>query len=227
MKQIICMGLSLGLAVIAYAGTDMRSGRPAGKPPPLPEGVVPVASSVSSSAITPKPDDEPVTPLAITPKPDDEPVTPLAITLLGFGIPYTTGWDIYGVRLNTCVPGWSVGHNDIYGIDVGLSGEVSGDVAGVSCNLFDNICSDFGGIQIGGLYNRIRGDSPAALQLTFVHNRVNAMNGIQIGGIWNVATHFRGLQIGIVNYAESGAGLQIGIWNQCGTIASPVLGVVF
>jgi hypothetical protein len=212
MKQIFSLGLSLSLVLAASAGTDMRSGRPAGQPPPLSEGVIPVATSVSS---------------AITPKPDDEPVTPLAITLLGFCVPYTTGWDIYGLRLNTCVPGWSVGHNDIYGIDVGLSGEVSGDAAGVSCNLFDNICRDFGGLQIGGLYNRIQGDSPAALQLTFVHNRVNAMNGVQIGGIWNVATHFNGLQIGIVNYAETGAGLQIGIWNQCGTIASPILGVVF
>jgi hypothetical protein len=213
MNKLICIGLSVGLAVAASAGTDMRSGRPAGKPPPLPEAVVPVTPCETSSAITPKP--------------DDEPVTPLAVTLLGFGVPYTTGWDIYGLRLNTCIPGWSVGHDDVFGIDVGFSGEMSGDVAGISCNVFDNICSDFGGIQIGGLYNRIRGDSPAAIQLSFVHNRVNAMNGIQIGGIWNVATRFRGLQIGIVNYAEEGAGLQIGLWNQCGTIASPILGVVF
>lgn len=213
MNMRICFGLSIGLALAVSAGTDMRSGYPAGRPPPLPPDVVPVATSASSAAITPKP--------------DDEPVTPLALTLLGFSVPYTTGWDIYGVRLNTCVPGWSVGHNDMYGIDVGLSGEVTGDSAGISCNLFDNSCSDFGGIQIGGLYNRIRGDSPAAIQLTFIHNRVNAMNGIQLGGLWNVATRFYGLQIGLVNYAESGAGLQIGLWNQCGTIASPILGVVF
>ena len=213
MKQIFSIGLSLGLAAFASAGTDMRSGRPARQPPPLPPDMVPVEASVSSSAIPPKT--------------DDESVTPLAITLLGFSVPYSTGWDIYGLRLNTCIPGWSVGHDDIYGIDVGLSGEVSGNTAGISCNVFDNICDDFGGIQIGGLYNRIRCDSPAAIQLSFVHNRVNAMNGIQIGGLWNVATRFYGLQIGIVNYAERGAGLQIGIWNQCGTIASPILGVVF
>ncbi len=213
MKQIFSLGLSMGLACAAFAGTDMRSGHPAGLPPPLPPDVVPVETSGSSSALTPKP--------------DDEPVTPLAITLLGFSVPYTTGWDIYGLRLNTCIPGWSVGHDDIFGLDVGLSGELSGDAAGISCNVFDNICDDFGGIQIGGLYNRIRGDTPAAIQLTFIHNRVNAMNGIQLGGLWNVATRLYGLQIGLVNYAESGAGLQIGIWNQCGTIASPILGVVF
>lgn len=213
MNKFTCVGLSVGLAIAASAGTDMRSGHPAGRPPPLPEHVVPVTTCATSSAITPKP--------------DDEPVTPLAITLLGFSVPYTTGWDIYGLRLNTCIPGWSVGHDDMYGIDIGLSGEVSGNAAGISCNVLDNICDDFGGLQIGGLYNRIRGDTPAAIQLTFVHNRVNAMNGIQLGGLWNVATRFYGLQIGLINYAESGAGLQIGLWNQCGTIASPILGVVF
>jgi len=158
--------------------------------------------------------------------PDDEPVTPLAVTFLEWGIPFSRGWDVYGIRVNTCIPGWEAGHNDIYGIDVGLSGEITGNAAGISCNFFENICEDFGGIQIGGLYNRIRNNSPAALQVTFLHNRVNDMNGMQVGG-WNVAKGFRGVQIGLVNYAESGGGLQIGLWNQCGTHASPILGVVY
>jgi hypothetical protein len=189
----------------------MRGGG-GGQPPPLSAGTVAAQTAVDTSGFA---------------VPDDEPVTPLSVTLFEWGIPYTRGWDVYGIRVNTCLPGWSAGHNDIYGIDFGVSGEITGDAAGVSCNFFDNICRDFGGIQIGGLYNRIQGDAPAALQATFIHNRANSINGIQVG-TWNVAAHFRGLQIGLlVNYAESGAGLQIGLWNQCGAHASPILGVVF
>ena len=203
----------IGVAcVAAYAGPDMRSGRPAGTPPSLPAGTVPASTPSGFVAVQP---------------PDDQPVTPLAITLFEWGIPFSRGWDVYGIRVNTCLPGWTAGHDDIYGIDFGVSGEITGDAAGISCNFFDNICNNFGGIQIGGLYNRIRGDAPIALQTTFIHNRANMMNGIQIGGIWNVATVFRGLQIGLINYADSGAGLQIGLWNQCGTHASPILGAVF
>mgnify|MGYP000881692859 CR=1 FL=1 len=212
MRKLLLMTVSAGIGLAAWSGPDMRGGRPAGQPPPLPAGTVAAPAAVDTTAFAP---------------PDDEPVTPLAVTLLEWGVPYTRGWDVYGIRVNTCIPGRDAGHNDIYGIDFGVSGEITGDAAGVSCNFFDNICRDFGGIQIGGLYNRIQGGAPAALQATFGHNRANAMNGVQAGA-WNVASRFRGLQIGLlVNYAESGAGLQIGLWNQCGAHASPILGVVF
>jgi hypothetical protein len=209
---MLLTSFSIGLAAVAaWAGPDMRSGRPEGQPPPLPEGTVPVATSVDTSRFAP---------------PNDEPVTPLAVTLFEWGVPFSRGWDVYGIRVNTCLPGWTAGHNDIYGLDFGVSGELTGDAAGVSCNFFDNICRDFGGIQIGGVYNRVKGDAPFALQATLGHNRANAMNGLQ-AGVWNVAAGFRGLQIGLINHAEKGAGLQIGLWNACGTHASPILGAVF
>jgi len=152
---------------------------------------------------------------------------PLAFTLLGWGIPYTRGWNIYGVRVNTCLPGWNPGHRDVYGIDAGISGEAGRNAGGISCNLLDNSCDRFGGIQVGGVYNRIKEFAPFGLQATLGHNRANRMNGIQVG-TWNAATSFHGLQIGLlVNYAGSGAGLQIGLWNQCGEHGSPILGAIF
>jgi hypothetical protein len=211
-KQAVGVSVLLGLALTASAGPDMNPGRPAGVAPALPPGTVPMGTAAGSASVQPA---------------ADEPVTPLAITLFEWGIPFSRGWDVYGIRVNTCFPGWTSGHNDVYGIDFGLSGEVTGDAAGISCNLFDNSCGDFGGIQIGGFYNRIKGDAPIALQTTLIHNRANAMNGIQIGGIWNVAAVIRGIQIGLINYAENGAALQIGLWNQSGTHGSPLLGVVF
>ena len=158
---------------------------------------------------------------------NSEYATPLAIAVLEWGIPFSRGWNVYGLRVNACSPGWHAEHNDVYGIDVGVCGEINGDAAGISCNFLDNICRDFGGIQVGGVYNQIKGDAPIALQVTFLNNRANTINGIQIGGLWNVATRLRGLQIGLVNHAESGAGLQIGLWNECGTQGSPILGAVF
>ena len=210
MKRMMCAGLSLGVAMAVWAGPDMNPGRPSGVPPPLPAGTVPMGGGAVVAQTS-----------------HDGPVTPLAITLLEWGIPFSRKWNVYGIRVNTCVPGWTAGHNDIYGIDGGVSGEITGDAAGISCNFFDNICQDFGGVQVGGLYNRINGDAPIALQITLGHNRANTMNGMQIG-CWNVASRLRGLQIGLlVNHAENGAGLQIGLWNECGTHGSPILGAVF
>ena len=212
-KQTIMVGVSLGLALVANAGPDMNPVRPSGVTQPLPPGTAPMGTSA----------------VAVQPSHTQSrgPVTPLAITLLEWGIPWTCGCDVYGLRVNTCLPGWPAGHDDIYGIDVGLSGEITGDAAGISCNFFENICNDFDGIQIGGLYNRIKGDASIALQITFIHNRATTVNGIQIGGLWNVARRLRGMQIGLINHAESGAGLQIGLWNECGTRGSPILGAVF
>ena len=205
-KQTITVGVSLGLALVINAGPDMNPGRQAGAIRPLPPGTA--SEAVSKPA-------------------HYGPVTPLAITLLEWGIPCARGCNVYGLRVNTCLPGWPAGHDDIYGIDVGMSGEINGDSAGISCNVFYNICNDFDGIQIGGLHNRIKGEAPIALQVTLIHNRASSLNGIQIGGIWNVATHLRGMQIGLVNHAEGGAGLQIGLWNECGTRGTPILGAVF
>ena len=153
-------------------------------------------------------------------------VTPLSLSILEWGVPFSRGWSVYGIRLNLSVPGWHPEHRDLYGIDFGLSGEINGDAAGICVNFFDNVCQDFGGIQIGGLYNRINGDSPFGMQFSLGHNRSMDINGLQIGG-WNVANEMRGLQFGLINHAEGGAGLQIGLWNECGTQGSPILGAIF
>jgi hypothetical protein len=210
MKQMLTVGVSLGFALAVIAGPDMKPGGKTVKPTLLPPGTVPMGAAGGVAVQTSH----------------DGPVTPLAITLLEWGVPFSRGWNVYGVRVNTCLPGWPAGHNDIYGIDFGLSGEINGDAAGISCNLIDNMCNDFGGLQVGGLYNRIKGDAPAALQVTFIHNQADTINGIQLG-CWNIATRLRGLQFGLINHAESGAGLQIGLWNACGATGSPILGAVF
>ena len=215
MKTATLMCMTFGLALLASAGPDMNPGK---KPDAtaLPPGTVPMGQGAGTPGVGVDMSTH-----------GDRRVTPLAIAVAEWGIPFSRGWDVYGIRANVCFPGWHAEHNNIYGIDGGVSGEINGDGAGIFVNFFDNVCRDFGGIQVGGLYNRINGDAPAALQVTFIHNRANTINGIQIGGIWNVASRLRGMQIGLINYAETGGGLQIGLWNQCGTQGSPILGAVF
>lgn len=157
----------------------------------------------------------------------DRAATPLALATSFFSIPDSRGWDVYGIRLNLCIPGWTGGQVDLYGVDAGLSGEFHGDAAGILCNLLDNRCDDFAGLQVGGFYNRIAGDAPFALQATLGHNRANTINGVQIGLVWNEAKRLNGLQIGLFNAASEGAGLQIGLWNTCADRASPILGFIF
>lgn len=208
--RVILVTVLAGFGFAAWAGPDMTAGKPRSDGAALPPGTVPMGQGAGVDMRVQ----------------NDVHVTPLSLAVFEWGIPFSRGWNVYGVRLNLCVPEWHAGHNDLYGIDAGLCGEVNGDAAGISCNVFDNVCRDFGGIQVGGLYNRIKGDAPFAIQATLVHNHANAMNGLQ-AGLWNLAGRFRGIQIGVVNHAESGAGLQIGLWNQCGTQGSPILGAIF
>jgi hypothetical protein len=212
MKKTILAGLSVGWALAVSAGPDMKPGKMPDATA-LPPGTVPADQSRGVSVDMRNA--------------NEERITPLALAVGAWGIPFSRGWNVYGIRANVCFPGWHAEHNNIYGIDGGVSGEINGDAAGICVNVFDNVCRDFGGIQIGGVYNRIAGNAPIALQASLGHNRANTMNGMQIG-CWNVANRLRGVQIGLlVNHAESGAGLQIGLWNQCGTQGSPILGAVF
>jgi hypothetical protein len=204
MKKPLLFVASLGLVCAALAGPDMRPQGPHATPPGSP-------ATPGSPVAAPL---------------DNGPVTPLAITVLEWGIPFSRGWNVYGLRLNLSAPGWHAGHHDLYGIDAGTCGELTGDGAGIQCNVFDNICDNFGGFQVSGFYNRIKGEAPFAFQITTLHNQARTINGLQVG-CWNLATQLRGLQLGLINHAESGAGVQIGLWNECGTTGSPILGAIY
>jgi len=152
---------------------------------------------------------------------------PLALGFGAFGMPYGSNWAICGVRLNFGLPGWTVVYNDVYGLDVGLSGETMDDAGGVAVNVFNNTAGDFYGVAVAGMWNHTLGNDSHALQIAPLFNFAERLDGVQIG-IYNRAYELHGVQIGVYNSAPTGTGLQIGLWNDNNNgMGSPLMGLVF
>ena len=126
----------------------------------------------------------------VNPHPDQPPPlgpehyrTPFAVDFFSMSFPWNEPLEIYGMRLNLTVPFASAGHDIVYGLDLGLSGETRYDVSGVAVNLFDNWSETFTGIGIS------------------LVNVVKELHGLHIGLV-NVAQGGRGIQIGLWNQSE-------------------------
>lgn len=153
--------------------------------------------------------------------------SPFSIGVGAWSMPYGSRWAICGLRMNLGLPGWTSVYEDVYGIDVGLSGESIKETGGIAVNAFNNTTRDFYGIAIAGLWNRTLGNDSSALQIAPVFNFAEGLEGVQIG-IFNRARELHGVQIGVYNLAVSGGGLQIGLWNDNSSgMGSPILGIVF
>lgn len=115
-------------------------------------------------------------------------------------------------------------HRDVYGIDLGLGGNITDqDFVGLAVSGLFNVTNGSTtalGLQAAGLTNintktaHIYGLQIAAL----LNNNIGAssVNGFQIAAV-NKADHtvIRGAQIGIYNRAQSVYGLQLGLVNVC------------
>lgn len=91
------------------------------------------------------------------------------------------------------------------GIIMGL-GNMSFVSNGISLSLISNSSKVSNGIQITGISN----DS-------------NVLKGIQIGGSNSISSHGLGLQIGIFNKATNFRGIQLGLWNKNDKRSLPIL----
>ena len=109
--------------------------------------------------------------------------TPFAVNFLGLSFPWEEPLEIYGLRLNLTVPFASVGHDVVYGFDIGLSGETIHDGGGLAVNVFDNCSETFIGVEVA------------------LVNAVTELHGLQVGLI-NKARGGRGLQIGLWNQSD-------------------------
>ena len=154
-------------------------------------------------------------------------MTPIAFGIGGFGMPVGNDWAICGLRLNLGSPWWTAIYTDVYGFDIGLSGETVEEVGGIAVNVFNNTTRNLYGIGVAGLWNTSKGRDSHALQVAGLVNMAEGLDGVQIGLV-NRAHELHGLQIGLVNTAVNGGGLQIGLWNDCGSgRAAPIIGIVF
>lgn len=153
--------------------------------------------------------------------------TPFSLGFGSFGMPYGPKWTIGGMRLNLGLPGWTTVYENVYGFDIGLSGETVSQTGGIAVNAFNNTTRDFYGLCFAGLWNRSTGPDTHALQVAPLFNFAEGFEGVQIG-IYNRARELHGVQIGVYNYAGCGGGLQIGVWNDnANGMGSPILGIVF
>lgn len=118
-----------------------------------------------------------------------------------------------------------VGGN-VQGVQVGgITNTVLGAVAGVQVGGVTNYArKDFTGVQIGGVYNHTSGfmhgvqiggvgnfsrERASGLQIGGVGNIANRdMHGVQVGGVFNYAKRLKGVQIGLINIADTSDGLK-------------------
>lgn len=91
---------------------------------------------------------------------------------------------------------------------------VGGSVSGVQISGLHNIVlGRVGGVQAAGAYNHVK-DDHSGVQLAGAVNRVEGeTRGLQLSSGLNYAGHLRGVQIGVVNIADSSSGTSIGLVN--------------
>ncbi len=120
---------------------------------------------------------------------------------------------------------------DVKGVQVGgVTNTILGEFGGVQIGGVTNVVKrDFRGFQIGGV-NNVVAQTMKGLQIGGVANFVSKetkgvqvggvanivlkkMSGVQIGGILNYSKNLKGVQIGLINIADTSDGYSIGLIN--------------
>lgn len=153
-------------------------------------------------------------------------VNNFSINLLGG---YTSG--VNGVELGG---GFNINKRNVDYLQAGgifnlVGGSVHGlQMAGINNTVLDSVK----GVQISGIYNNVKG-SVRGMQMAGGINRVNdsfigvqmagvgnlnhkGTKGLQVGGLFNYSKNLNGVQIGLVNVADTSSGLSIGLLNFIG-----------
>ncbi|WP_143307029.1 STN domain-containing protein [Chitinophaga vietnamensis] len=112
----------------------------------------------------------------------------------------------------------------------GVVGKISGRVEGAQLSgvislasgymngaqisgVYNDADSSMGGAQVSGVVSHVRGDADGT-QVSSVGNIVNGtLNGAQVSVIFNYARKMNGIQVGLVNIADTSTGYSIGLIN--------------
>jgi hypothetical protein len=107
-------------------------------------------------------------------------------------------------------------------VDEGMKGVQAGGIynrdmdslRGVQlAGMFNHVEKDMHGIQAAGLINRVKGQT-GGMQLAGISNiAAEEMKGVQVSSIFNYTKRLSGLQIGLVNMADTSSGYMIGLVN--------------
>jgi len=89
----------------------------------------------------------------------------------------------------------------------------SGTEGWQAAGIFNHVRRDLNGMQVAGIGNLVSGNT-RGVQIAGIGNvAAKEMKGIQIGGIFNYAKEMKGLQIGLINVADTSSGFSIGLVN--------------
>lgn len=101
--------------------------------------------------------------------------------------------------------------NTLQGVQASGVFNLSGKTEGAQIAGIFNAANKTPGLQIAGVFNLA--DSINGTQLAGVFNVADTINGAQIAGVFNKAKFFRGVQIGLINVADSCQGVPLGLIN--------------
>ncbi len=89
----------------------------------------------------------------------------------------------------------------------------SGTEGWQTAGIFNHVRRDLNGLQVAGIGNLVSGNTRGVQTAGIGNVAAKEMKGIQIGGIFNYAKEMKGLQIGLVNVADTSSGFSIGLIN--------------
>ena len=82
-----------------------------------------------------------------------------------------------------------------------------------TAGILNHVRKDLKGVQVAGIANLVSNNTDG-IQIAGISNIVRKdMRGVQIGSIFNYAKNLRGVQIGLINFADSSSGLSVGLIN--------------
>lgn len=124
---------------------------------------------------------------------------------------------------NNTSDGWSpIGCSLVTNLGVPSSGY---DIYGVNCNLLTGSHHCVYGFDFGGLADWTQHDMIGLQASIFYSKAGNEMRGVQLAVV-NSAETLGGLQLGVFNYAFSGQGIQIGLVNMSKLVGGIQIGAV-
>jgi hypothetical protein len=121
-----------------------------------------------------------------------------------------TGGDVNGIQM----AGWFNGaKGNVTGIQYGgIANYVKKDTRGLqSAGIYNQTSGNLSGAQMAGIFN-YTSQSVNGMQMAGIANINNkSTNGAQIAGIFNYTKHLKGLQLGLINIADTSSGYSIGL----------------
>ncbi|MFY0629945.1 MAG: hypothetical protein JXR05_06150 [Flavobacteriaceae bacterium] len=115
---------------------------------------------------------------------------------------------VYGINISS----GSNYQTEIHGVSLALIGQYIHKINGITIAGLGNITERYNGITISGLENDSFKTNGMAVSL--VANSSQYFNGVQVSAQNFIKTKGTGIQIGIYNEATNFKGIQLGLWNK-------------